>query len=252
MRIRLTSWWSRRRGAGRRQGRDGPLRHGHDDALAALVRRGMVRVGAHVVDRQVRAVHAQRRQQPAAQVVLPRRTGEHLHGVPGHQVAEVAVLELLAQVLAEGQEPQPADQLSPGPVRVTEPDHFVARQAGPVRQQVDDGQAVAQHGIVQPDLRHIVPERTLPVEQAVIGEGPDRGRGEGLGGGPDGEQRVRGNRELGVQVTLPPSGGQHSLAILDGGDGAARDLPAGQLFGDEPVDALHVLSFYTGFRDGGR
>jgi hypothetical protein len=146
----------------------------------------------------------------------------------------------------------PADQFGPGPARVTEPGHLVARQAGPVRQQVDDGQAVAHHGIVQLDLRHVIPERTLPVEQAVIDDGPGRGRGEGLGGGPDGEQRVRGDRELGVQVTLPPPGGQHDLTILDGGDGAARDLPGGQLIDDEPLDALHDLSFYTGFRDGGR
>jgi hypothetical protein len=92
-----------------------------------------------------------------------------------------------------------------------------------VRQQVDDGQAVAHHGIVQLDLGYVVPERTFPVEQAVIDESPDRGRGEG-----------------------------HDLTILDGGESAARDLPGGQLVADEPFDALHVLSFYTGFRGGGR
>ena len=161
--------------------------HGDDGALAALVRRGMVRVGGHLLDRQIRTAHAQRGQQAVAQAVLPRRAGERLHGVPGGQVAEVAVLEGLAQVLAERQEPQPADQLGPGPARVTEPGHLVARQARPVRQQVDDGQAVAHDGIVQLDLGHVVPERALPVEQAVIDQSPDRRRGEGLGGGPDGE-----------------------------------------------------------------
>jgi hypothetical protein len=39
-----------------------------------------------------------------------------------------------------------------------------------VRQQVDDGQAVAHHGIVQLDLGYVVPERTFPVERAVIDE----------------------------------------------------------------------------------
>jgi hypothetical protein len=229
-------------GTGRRHSRNGPLGHGHDDALAALVRRGVVRVGGHLVDRQVRAAHAQWCQQAVAQAVLPPRAGEHLHGVTGRQVAEVAVLERLAQVLAEGQEAQPADQLGPGPARVAEPGHLVARQAGAVRQQVDDGQAAAHRGIVQLDLGHVVPERALPVEQAVIDEGPDRGRGEGLGGGPDGEQGVRGDWALGIQVTLPPSGGQHDSAILDGDDSAARDLPGGQLVDDEPFDALHVAS----------
>ena len=39
--------------------------------VAALVAAGMVGVGAQVIDRQVRAVHAERRQQPGSQEVLP-------------------------------------------------------------------------------------------------------------------------------------------------------------------------------------
>ena len=198
----------------------------------------MVRVSGHVVDRQVRAAHPQRRQQPGTQEILPGAAGEHLHGVPGDQVAEVAVLERLSQVLAEGQEPQPTDHLGPGPVRVTEPDQVVTRQAGPVRQEVDDGQAVGHHRVVQPKLRQVVAERTLPFEQAVIDKGADRRRGEGLGDGTDGEQRVRGDRNPGVQVALAPPGSQDGLPVLDGGDGAARDLPRGQLLDDEPFDAL--------------
>ena len=156
----------------------------------------MVWIGAHVVDRQVRAVHPKRRQQPGSQVVLPRGAGEHLHDMSRHQVAEVAVLELLAQVPAQGQKPQPADQLGAGPARVTEPGQVVARQARPVGQQVDDAQTIGHHRVVQPELRQVIAERTLPLKQAVIDEGADRRRREGLRGGPDGEQRVRSDREF--------------------------------------------------------
>ena len=82
-----------------------------------------------------------------------------------HQVAEVAVLELLAQVHAQRQKPQPADQLGAGPARMTEPGQVVARQARPVGQQVDDAQTIGHHRVVQPEFRQVIAERTLPLSR---------------------------------------------------------------------------------------
>jgi hypothetical protein len=66
------------------------------------------------------------------------------------RVAEVAVLEALAQIPAQRQESQAADQFGAGQVWVTEPGQVVARQAGPVGQQVEDGHTIGHHGVVQP------------------------------------------------------------------------------------------------------
>jgi hypothetical protein len=176
--------------AGRRQRRHGPLRHRHDDAIAALVGGGVVGVGEHVVHRQLRPVHSQRRQQPGSQVTLPPGTGDRLDDVAGQPVAQVAVLKRLAQVLAQRQEPQPADQLGAGPVRVTDPGQVMAGQAGPVSQQVDHAQAFGDDRIVQPDLGNVIPERALPVEQPVIDQRSYRRHRECLRDRPDGEQGV--------------------------------------------------------------
>jgi hypothetical protein len=159
--------------------------------------------------------------------------------VPGHQVAEVAVLELLAQVPAERQEPQPADQVGAGPVRVADPGQVVPGQPGPVRQQVGDGHPAGHHGIVQPQAGQIVLERALPLQEAVVDEGADRRDGERLRDRPDGEQRVLGDRRFRGLVTVAPAGGQDDVPVPDGGDGAPRDLPGSQLPGDELIDALH-------------
>ena len=137
--------------AGGRDRRQRPLRHMHDDAVPARVRGGVVVVRQHLVHGQVRAAHPKRLKQPAAREVLPRDAGEGLHHVPRDEVPEVAVLELLAQVLAQRQEPQGADDLGAGPARLPDPGQVVPGQPGPVRQQVNDRQAVGSDGIVQPD-----------------------------------------------------------------------------------------------------
>jgi hypothetical protein len=64
----------------------------------------------------------------------------------------------------------------------------VARQARPVGQQVDDAETIGHHRVVQPELRQVVAERTFPLKQAVIDEGADRRRREGLGAGPVGSR----------------------------------------------------------------
>jgi hypothetical protein len=189
------------------------------------------------------AAHPQRPKQPRSQEVLPGRAGEHVHDVPGEHVAEVAVLEGLAQVPAERQEPQPPDHVSTSQVRMTDPGQVVPGQSGPVRQQVDDGQPLGHHGVMQPKAREVVAERALPLEQAVIHQGANRGRREGLGDGPDGEQRLRGDRQVRVHVAAAPPRGQHDAPVLDGGDSAPRDLPGSELLDDEPVDVVHAVPF---------
>jgi hypothetical protein len=187
----------------------------------------VVVVGEHLRHRKVRAAHAKRLEQPAAHEVLPRHAGQCLHHVAGHQVAEIAVLELLAQVLAQRQEPQGADELRAGPAWLPDPGQVVPGQPGAVRQQVGDRQAVADKGIVQPDLGDVIPQRPVPVEQFLIDEGADGCRGERLRRGPDGEERVLGDGQPGFAVPQSPAVGQLHLAVPDGGDRAPGNLPRG-------------------------
>ena len=186
----------------------------------------MIRVGEHVIGRQLRPVHPQRRQQPGSQVILPPGAGEHLHEVACHQVAQVAVLERLAQVLAQRQEPQPADHLGAGPARMTEPGQVMAGKARPVGQQVDDAQAIGHHRIVQPELRQVIPKRAFPLKQAIIDQGTHGRHREGLRGRPDGQQRVRGDRQTGLQVPPAPPCRQDDIPVPDTSDRASRDLHA--------------------------
>ena len=55
---------------------------------------------------------------------------------------------------------------------MAEPGQVVAGQARAVGQQVDDGQAIGHHGVVQPQVRQVVAERALPLKEAVIDDAP--------------------------------------------------------------------------------
>ncbi len=239
-------------GARGRQGGHRPCGHRNHDASAALVGGGVVLVGEQLTDRQVRAAHPEGREQPGLHVVLPRHAGQHLHEVPGDQVAEVAVLEPLAQVPAERQEAEPADLVGARPVRVADPDQVVAGQSGPVRQQVGDGHPAGHYGIVHPQARQVILERLLPLEEALVGEGAHRRDGERLRHRPDGEQWVLGDRRLRCLVTVAPACGHDDVPVPDGGDGAPRYLPGSELPDNELIDALHGIEVNRAVADQGR
>ncbi len=167
--------------------------------------------------------------------------------MPGDQVPEVAVLELLAQVPAQRQEPQAADDLGAGPAGLSDPGQVVPGQPGPVRQQVNDRQAVARDGIVQPDAGHVIPQRPVPFQQSLINEGANGRRGERLGRGPDGEQRVLGDRQPRLPVPQPPPADQLNPPAPDGGNRAPGNLPRGKLLNNKPLNALHASSQGSGF-----
>ncbi len=103
---------------------------------------------------------------------------------------------------------------------------------------VADGQRLGQLRRVELEGGQIVAHRLVPVHLAFVHLHAQRGDGEGLGDGADGEQRIGRNRQLFFEVAIAVALEQNHLAIPDDGQGQAGHLPVLHGLVDEVVEAV--------------
>ena len=94
---------------------------------------------------------------------------------------------------------------------------------------------------MEPELGKHGTDRRVPGEGAFVDVHCQEGGGEGLRVGTDGEEGVRGDGELLLDVAPAVALGEDGLAVFDDGDAEAGDLPFGHDGFDPLVKALEAL-----------
>ena len=201
--------------------------------LLGAVGEGEIGVLLRFEDREIRPLHAQRLEDERADGVLPLLARQLFDQVAGGQVHQVVVLPLLAEVGRGLEIRQAPDELLAGDLLVVVPEEVMAGKARDVHDEVPDGQALPGALVVQLEPGDVVADRLVPFDLALVdelAEGEDR---EGLGGGADGEDGIRRDRELLLDVLEAEAPGVGDLVVLDDDHADAGDLEGLEpLFGD--------------------
>ena len=150
-------------------------------------------------------------------------------------VAEVIVLICRAKIAVGFEMSHEAQQLG-GCAIAREIHPVVPRQAGLMRQDVEDCEPFGRHRIVQAKLRKIVTDRFGPVEAPFMVQQRHSSRGEGLGDRRDHELRCGGDRQICFNVALTIGLCEHDLAVLHHRDRCARRLQFGHGIGGKTVE----------------
>ena len=194
-------------------------------------------VQQRLLGQRARTGQAERRKQPLAEHGIPRRTTQDLDQPAQHDVAGVAVGHrraervVLLEVRARG------DVLLHAVVTTAGVEEEVAVDATGVSQQVPGRHGLGHVDVGDLELGQVLDHRLVEVEQALVDELHDQGRGPHLGDRPDLEQRVGRCLDLSADVEDAVRRVRH-LAV-----GEDRQARAGHavLVGEQREPLLPVL-----------
>ena len=110
-----------------------------------------------------------------------------------------------------------------------------------MRHQVARRDSLARHGIVKLELGDELAHRLIPIELALVHQGPHGRYRERFGDGADGEKRVRRHGQFLVAVPVAVALEKHNLSVLNHGKREPGDLPVFHHAGDELVEAVERL-----------
>ena len=218
-----------------------------DGVVDLLVgRRDVAREGR---DAGVGTAHAERRENPRLQEVAPghpARCGDHLARREEHDVL-IAVLRAEAPAgLQVAEVVQHLRAVEPRSV----PHEVAARQAAAVRQQIAHRQLARDVRIRQLEPGEILGDGIVPRDLAGIDQHGERRRGERLGGGADGEQRVRVDAGGLAQLAHPVALAEHHGVVPDHSHRHPGHAPVTQRLLDVRVESAERRILRTGGRNG--
>lgn len=154
--------------------------------VPVVAARQVLRSRQGILEREVRAVHAQRRPDPVPHQRAQRRLGQRLDHVRRDQEHEVAVAELRPRLRHRGQMPQRSGRLAYR--RLGDEGLVVPRKAGAMRKRVFQGEVVLrplvlwlQHKVAADQVGNGRPPGQVRMRARVDEEGQDGGR-EGFSG----------------------------------------------------------------------
>ena len=170
--------------------------------------------------------HAERREDTDTGELFPGLAADPLGNHAGDHVAEVLVLEGLADVAAGFQVAHRRQHLLPCAVGGY-PGPVMPRQSAVVGQQIDDSDPVGGDWIVQAEFRQVLAHRLEPIEPPLVSQhGKPRGR-EGLGDRAQEELRAGGDRQGRLHIALAECLHQDRFVMLHDRDGETGDPPLG-------------------------
>ena len=171
--------------------------------------------------------------------VLPGHAAHGLDDLARGDVEHVVVGVGGAEARRRPDEAKAADDLAPAVGRFR-PEQEVARaepEAAPVDEEVADGHLARHVRVPHLEPGEVARDRAVPLELALLDE-EAQGRGrEDLGVGGDAEERLRVDRRRLAELADAVALGQDDLAVLDHGDGHARDLEGLHDLGHVGVEA---------------
>ena len=192
-------------------------------------------------------LHAELVGQPRADEVLVALPADARDQKTEHVVAEVVVLKVRANILAQLEMPHRREQL--GRLAIAGKVHpIVARQARPVTEQVEHSHPLGRNRVGQAKFRNVVAHRFRPVEPPFVLQERHGGCGEGLGDRADEELRGGRHRQLRLDVALAIGFQQHELAVVHDGKRRAGDLPVGHGAGRNGIDVSDEVGDRRGMR----
>ena len=112
----------------------------------------------------------------------------------------------------------------------------MARQAGPVAQQIPQGDVSIRQRIAQAKGRQIPAHRVVPVQLAFFDQQGQRRRGERLGAGSQGKERVGRDRIGGCERAQAVALEINNLSLVNDADRDAGDLPGLEGVADGGID----------------
>ena len=200
----------------------------------------MIGLLRHLGDREHRARHPERLEEPFPHELLPALAREELDHVAHPRVHHVVVEELRADRLGRLEVLEPLEQLAPGELGLV-PDQVVPRDAGAMREHVADRHRAVELVVVELDARHELPDRLVPVELAFLHEQARGHRREQLRVRSDGHDRVLGERQLAPVVAIAVALGEHELVVDHDPHPDSGNVPVPDELLHRRVEALELL-----------
>jgi hypothetical protein len=175
-------------------------------------------------------LHPQRLEDALGDEVFPRAAGHRRHQLPGDHEHQVLVGVGGAQARRRRDGAHLAQDLVARHVGRREPEEIAGAQAeaAAVRDQVAHHELARDVRVGELEARQALAHLVVPRELVLVDEHGQRGGGEGLGVGGDGEQGVGADRRRRAQLAYAPAARQDHLAVLDHRDGGARGVEGGQ------------------------
>ena len=182
--------------------------------------------------------HAQLVKDLGLHKLLPARAGDLPYQQAGDHIHDILVLKGIAQVAGWLQVAQPVENLAPAEIRAI-PHQVMAGKPRAVRQQVAWRHMFRRNGILQPETGQVFSDRFVPIELARLHQQSDRHRGKRFAARGDGEQGLRRNRQVVLDVSQPKTLAQDHLPVLDHGHRQPRHMPELERLLDEWAQFVH-------------
>ncbi len=123
------------------------------------------------------------------------------------------------------------------------PGQVMAGQPGAMAHHVTEGDHVVHLRRIEFEFGQVVADGFIDIEFAVVLEHADEGRGKGLCAGADGEEGVRGDRDLVLPIFVAEAFGiDDGIPVYDG-DGESGRVPVFQDAGEGGVEAGEGVGF---------
>ena len=195
-------------------------------ALDARVRVGTILAGLDIGVGDVGVVHAERREDVLANIVIPGSAGHRGDDLSSSHVEQIVIGIVAAETGGGLHETQPVDDFFArvGGMRPEEQITFAKSHAAAMREQVADGHFVRDVGIVHDEAGQTLVDRIVPRELAFIDQRGQRSGGESFCVGADAEHRelVDG---IGVsQFAHAITFSDDNFAVFHDGDGHAGNV----------------------------